>query len=216
MRSVDQLAFALLAFTSLLAIVNPLSAVPLFLAVTAGYDPVHRRRTLRVAVATSVAVLVAFGLLGTWILRFFGITTDAFRIAGGFLFIGVGSDMLAARRARNKTTRTEEEDAELQEEVGIIPLAIPTLAGPGAMTTVITLTAQAPTLATQVSVYGAIVVVMAIAWIVLTLSPALLRRFGRTGLNVMTRIMGLIVMVVGVQFVIDGVRTLLMELVRAR
>ena len=211
----EQLAFALLALTSLLAIVNPLSAVPLFLAVTAGYDAAHRRATLRTAVTTSIAVLVVFGVLGTWILRFFGITTDAFRIAGGILFVGIGSDMLAARRARNKTTRTEEEDAELQEEVGIIPLGIPTLAGPGAMTTVITLTAQADTALTKGAVYLAIVAVMLLAWAVLSAAPMLLRRFGRTGLNVMTRVMGLIVMVIGVQFVIDGARAVALGILRA-
>jgi multiple antibiotic resistance protein len=202
----DLAAFALLAFTSLLAIVNPLSAVPLYLAVTAGYDPAHRRRTLRLAVLTAIGILVAFGVLGTWILTFFGITTDAFRIAGGILFVGVGSDMLAARRARNKTTAAEEEEAELQDEVGIIPLGMPTLAGPGAMTTVITLVAQPGPLAQRALVFGAIVAVMLLAWLVLSVAPALLRRFGRTGLNVMTRVMGLIVMVIGVQFVIDGVR----------
>ena len=209
-------AFALLAFTSLLAIVNPLSAVPLYLAVTAGYTAEHRRRTLRLAVTTAIGILIAFGVLGTWILTFFGITTDAFRIAGGILFIGVGSDMLAARRARNKTTPAEEEDAELQEEVGIIPLGMPTLAGPGAMTTVITLTAQAGPLGRRAWVYVAIVGVMLLSWAVLSVAPALLRRFGRTGLNVMTRVMGLIVMVIGVQFVIDGVSAVAGALLQRR
>ena len=209
-------AFALLAFTTLLAIVNPLSAVPLYLAVTAGYDAAHRKRTLRLAVATAIGILVAFGVLGTWILTFFGITTDAFRIAGGILFVGVGSDMLAARRPRNKTTADEEEEAELQDEVGIIPLGMPTLAGPGAMTTVITLTAQAGPLVRRAWVYVAIVGVMLVAWAVLSVAPMLLRRFGRTGLNVMTRVMGLIVMVIGVQFVIDGVSAVAGALLRGR
>ncbi|HZF67411.1 MAG TPA: MarC family protein [Gemmatirosa sp.] len=212
----DLAAFALLAFTSLLAIVNPLSAVPLYLAVTAGYDAGHRRRTLRLAVLTAIGILVAFGVLGTWILTFFGITTDAFRIAGGILFIGVGSDMLAARRARNKTTAAEEEEAELQDEVGIIPLGMPTLAGPGAMTTVITLVAQPGPLLRRGLVFVAIVAVMLLSWAVLSVAPTLLRRFGRTGLNVMTRVMGLIVMVIGVQFVIDGVRAVAVGILRAR
>jgi multiple antibiotic resistance protein len=211
----DQLAFALLAFTSLLAIVNPLSAVPLFLATTAHYDARHRRATLQLAVATAVAVLVVFGALGTWILGFFGVTTDAFRIAGGILFVGIGSDMLAARRSRAKTTETEDEEAEVQSEVGIIPLGIPTLAGPGAITTVITLTAQADTPIEHASVFVAIVLVLGASWAVLSLAPAILRRFGRTGLNVMTRIMGLIVMVVGVQFVIDGVRAIVVDVLRS-
>jgi multiple antibiotic resistance protein len=204
--SAQDLAFALLAFTSLLAIVNPLSAVPLFLATTAHYDARHRRATLQIAVATAVAVLVVFAAVGTWILRFFGVTTDAFRIAGGILFFGVGSDMLAARRSRAKTTETEDVEAELQTEVGVIPLGLPTLAGPGAITTVITLTAQAATPTRRASVFVAIVLVLAASWAVLAVAPAMLRRLGHTGLNVMTRIMGLLIMVLGVQFVLDGVR----------
>src|SRR5215203_152000 len=122
----DYAAFTLLAFTSLLAIVNPISAVPLYLAVTAEYDAAHRRRTLRLAVITAIVVLVGFGALGTFILRFFGVTTDAFRIAGGILFLGIGSDMLAARRSRAKTTNEEDVEAGQRDEVGIIPLGIPT------------------------------------------------------------------------------------------
>jgi len=214
MPSSDQIAFALLVFSSLLAIVNPLSAVPLYLAVTSGYSTEHRRATLRLAIATGIAMLVAFGFLGTWILRFFGITTDAFRIAGGILFLGIGMDMLAARRSRVKTTESEDEEAETRAEVGIIPLGIPTLAGPGAITTVITLTAQSDATWQRVVISAAIIAVMLVSWIVLAVAPMLLRRFGTTGLNVMTRIMGLLVMVVGVQFIIDGVRAIIIGVLR--
>ena len=113
--------------------------------------------------------------------------------------------MLQARRSRVKTTETEEVEAGSRSDVGVIPLGIPTLAGPGAITTVITLNAQAQSVWQRASIYLAIVLVMLIAWAVLAVAPALLRRFGRMGLNVMTRLMGLLVMVVGVQFVIDGV-----------
>ena len=200
------LAFLLLCFTSLLAIVNPLGAIPLFLTLTAGYDARHRTATIRTAIVTAAAVMIVFGLLGTLILKFFGITTAAFRITGGVLFLGIGSDMLQAERSRGKTTQAEEMEAELRSDVGIIPLGLPSLAGPGAITTVITLDAQAPDWAHRTMVYVAIVLVIAICWGALQVAPRLVRRFGRTGLNVMTRIMGLIAMVIGVQFIIDGVR----------
>lgn len=200
------LAFLLLCFTSLLAIVNPLGAIPLFLTLTAGYDPRHRAATIRTAIITALAVMVVFGLLGTFILKFFGITTAAFRITGGVLFLGIGSDMLQAERSRGKTTQAEELEAGLRTEVGIIPLGLPSLAGPGAITTVITLDAQATDYLHRGMVYVAIVAVVAICWAALHVAPRLVRRFGRTGLNVMTRIMGLIAMVIGVQFIIDGVR----------
>ena len=198
--------FLLLALTSMLAIVNPLSAVPLFLTITAGYAPARRRQMLHAALLTSVAVLFAFGLLGTFILQFFGITTNAFRLTGGILFLGIGSDMLQAKRSRAKTTEDEDIEAEAREDVGVIPLGMPTLAGPGAITTVITLEAQARTPAQSAMIYVAILAVLAASWAVLSIAPLLFRRFGRTGLNVMTRIMGLIVMVIGMQFLIDGVR----------
>lgn len=208
-------AFAVLAFTSLLAIVNPLSAVPLYVAATAELDARQRASTLRLALATAVVALVLFGLLGTYILRFFGITTYAFRIAGGLIFLGIGYDMLNARRASERGGVTEEEAAAQKTQMGIIPLGIPTLAGPGAFTTIITLTAQAETRWALSSVYAAIFVVMGISGVVLAVAPSIARRVGRNGMNVMTRLMGLIVMVVGVQFIIEGVRTVALDILRA-
>jgi multiple antibiotic resistance protein len=205
-------AFTTLAFTSLLAIVNPLSAVPLYVAATADLTARQRASTLRIAVATGIAALVLFGLAGTYILRFFGITTYAFRIAGGLIFLGIGNDMLNARRSGSKMTAGEEQEAELKQDIGIIPLGIPTLAGPGSITTVITLTAQADTRWQLAGLYASIVAVMALSWAVLAVAPRIVRRVGRTGMNVMTRLMGLLVMVVGVQFIIEGVRTVAVEI----
>ncbi len=207
-------AFTTLAFTSLLAIVNPLSAVPLYVTATSDLDDKQRASTLRLAVATGIIALVAFGLAGTYILRFFGITTYAFRIAGGIIFLGIGSDMLKARRSRDRTSRGEQEAAEQKAEVGIIPLGIPTLAGPGSITTVITLTAQADTRMELVGLYGAIVAVMVLSWMVLAVAPFIVQRVGRTGMNVMTRLMGLLIMVIGVQFIIEGVRTVALDIMR--
>lgn len=208
------IAFTTLAFTSLLAIVNPLSAVPLYVTSTAELNHQQRASTLRIAVATGIIALVAFGLAGTYILRFFGITTYAFRIAGGLIFLGIGNDMLKARRSRDRTSRSEQEAAEQKSEVGIIPLGIPTLAGPGSITTVITLTAQADSRVELVGLYGAIVAVMVLSWIVLAVSPFIVKRVGRTGMNVMTRLMGLLIMVIGVQFIIEGVRTVALDIMR--
>lgn len=207
------LQFAILALTSLLAIVNPLGAVPLFAALTSSYTPDHRRATLRRAIATGTAVLFVFAAAGTWILGFFGITRQAFQIAGGILFFAVGWDMLQARRSRVKTTEEEETESTTKEDVGIIPLGLPTLAGPGAITTVIALNGQAEALLDSLAVYIAIVLVMASSWVTLAAAPMLTRRLGRTGMNVMTRLMGLLVMVIGAQFVINGATTVVLEIV---
>ncbi|HEU4563836.1 MAG TPA: MarC family protein [Gemmatimonadaceae bacterium] len=199
-------AFALLVFSSLLAIVNPLSAIPLFVAATGDYDDLHRQAALRKAVVTAVLVLVAFALLGTWILRIFGITTDAFRVTGGLLFLGIGYDMMRAKRSRVRATKREEAEASHREDVGIIPLGIPTLAGPGAITTVVTLSTGAEYVWQRLIVLATIPVVMAASWMVLRLAPVLLQRLGTTGMNIFTRLMGLLVMVVGTQFVLTGAR----------
>ncbi|MGI9091049.1 MAG: MarC family protein [Gemmatimonadaceae bacterium] len=207
------IAFTTLAFTSLLAIVNPLSAVPLYVTATADQTDRQRAATLRLAVATGVIALVISGLAGTFILRFFGITTYAFRIAGGLIFLSIGTDMLNARRTGSKITASEEQEAEQKQDVGIIPLGIPTLAGPGSITTVITLTAQSGDSKWELAgLYGAIVAVMLVSWGLLAVAPFIVKRVGRTGMNVMTRLMGLLVMVVGVQFIIEGVRTVAVDI----
>lgn len=204
-------AFAVLVFSSLLAIVNPLGAIPFFITATEGYEQRHRASTLRLAIATGIVVLVVFGLLGTAILQFFGITTYAFRITGGILFFKIGSDMIEAKVSRERTTISERREAKGQAEIGIVPLGLPILAGPGSISTIITLGAQADTKWQMGAVYGSIFAVMLICWAVLAVAPRVFRRMGQTGINVMTRLMGLLAMVIGVQFVIDGVRTVVTE-----
>ena len=211
----DLPAFALLCFTSLLAIINPLSATPMYLALTQGYAPERRRSTLHSAILTAFLVLVVFALLGGYIFQVFGITLDAFRIAGGIIFFGIGMDMLQAKRSRVKATEAEEAEAVTREAVGITPLGIPMITGPGAITTVMVLMTQANTPVRVGVVFAAVAAVLAISYAVLSAAPQILRFFGQTGLNVMTRIMGLLVTVIGVQFVVDGARPILIGVLRA-
>jgi multiple antibiotic resistance protein len=210
----DLTAFALLCLTSLLAIINPLSATPMYLALTEGYTRDHQRRTIRSAVITAFLVLMVFAFLGGTIFQLFGITINAFRVAGGILFFGIGMDMLQAKRARGKTTEEEEEEGRQKEDVGITPLGIPMITGPGAITTVMVLMTQATTLSRVAIVFGAVTVVLAVTWVVLSAAPRLVRFFGQTGLNVMTRIMGLLVTVIAVQYIMDGIRPYLVDLLR--
>jgi multiple antibiotic resistance protein len=208
----DLFGFALLAFSSILVMVDPVAAVPIYVANTATYSPQHRAAVLRRALVTAFVVLTGFGLLGTFIFRVFGITTEAFRITGGIILFGIGWEMLQARRSRTRTTQEEEAEGETKDDVGIIPLGIPLLAGPGAITTVITLLAQADTTLERVAVYVVIVVVLLISWAVLGVAPLVVRRLGTTGINVIERIMGLIVMVIGVQFVVDGIEQVVIQI----
>jgi multiple antibiotic resistance protein len=199
-------AFALLCISSLLAIVNPLAAAPVYLVLTGGYTPAHRRRTLRTAVLTSLVILTLFALLGGTIFQFFGITMDAFRITGGILVFAIGLDMLQAKRSRVKATAEEEEEGLMKDDVGVTPLGVPMIVGPGAITTVMVLMTQAVTTPHVVVVFASILVVLGSIYASLRAAPRLIALFGRTGLNVMTRLMGLLVAVIGVQFVLDGSR----------
>jgi multiple antibiotic resistance protein len=191
------------------------AAVPIYIANTASYSPAHRAAVLRRALLTAFIVLTGFGLQGTFIFRVFGITTEAFRITGGIILFGIGWEMLQARRSRTRTTQEEEEEGGLKDDVGIIPLGIPLLAGPGAITTVITLLAQAGTTPRRIAVYVSIAVVLLVTWMVLGVAPLVVRRLGTTGMNVIERIMGLIVMVIGVQFVVDGIREVVLQIAAA-
>ncbi len=203
----DDLTFGIVAFTSLLVVYNPLSAMPMFASLTADDSRRERFRTAAVGVLTSVLVMIVFTFAGFAILRFFGITTEAFQITAGVIFFGIGSDMLSARRSRVKTTRREQDEAAGRDNLAIIPLGLPTLAGPGTIVTVITLAGQAVNPVQLASVYGAALLVGAVTLPCLMLAPTLLGALGRTGLNVVTRLMGLLVMVVGVQLAINGLST---------
>jgi multiple antibiotic resistance protein len=201
----EYLRFGTVAFTSLLAILNPLSTVPMYAALTAHMDAKRRSGTLRRAIITAWIVMMSFAIAGRYILRFFGITTHAFQIAGGIIFFAIGWDMLQARRSRVKTTAEEETEYAAKEDIAIIPLGMPSLAGPGTITTVIALDSQAQTWGESIGIWVSILLVALIAWIVLAAAPFVLRRLGQTGMNIFTRVMGLLVMVVGAQFVINGV-----------
>ncbi len=200
----DDLAFAVIAFTSLLVVYNPVSAMPIFVSLTEEDSNRDRRITAVIGVVASVVVMVAFGAAGPAILTFFGITTEAFQIAAGIIFFGVGTDMLQAKRSRLKTTRQEQDEAAQRNTTAIIPLGLPTLSGPGTIVTMIALTGEAANAVQIVSVHVAAVLVGGVTLPLLLLAPTLLGALGRTTLNVVVRIMGLLVMVVGVQFVIDG------------
>jgi multiple antibiotic resistance protein len=201
----ESLGFGVFAFTSLLSIVNPLAAVPIYVAMTSNYDARQRRVTVRRASITGLVILVAFTAFGPLILRFFGITTEAFQIAGGIIFFGIGWDMLHARGSETKTTAAEQTAGADKQDIGIIPLGLPTLVGPGAITTVIALNGQAGSVTDIAFIYIAIVIVMLVSAGLLAAAPFVTRRVGTTGMNLMTRLMGLIVMVVGAQFEINGI-----------
>ncbi|UJR83933.1 MarC family protein [Sandaracinus amylolyticus] len=191
-------AFGALCVSSLFTVIDPIGVAPVFASMTARSDARARRRVALRACLAALAVLAVFATSGSALLRLFGVTIEAFRIGGGILFVMLGLSML--RGGDHATT-----GASTPEDPSIVPLGIPLIGGPGAMTTVMVLVGQAESVTHVAALAGALVVVLALTWVVLAAAPALLARFGATGTALTTRIMGLVVLVIGVQFVIDRV-----------
>ncbi|MGH7515553.1 MAG: MarC family protein [Gemmatimonadales bacterium] len=197
--------FALVTFTSVLFIVDPVAAIPTYLVITQQESPTERRRTARRACIAMTVLLVVFGATGTMLFRAFGITLAAFRTAGGLILWYVAMDMLHGER-RTQEGRDELYEGQIKEDVALTPLAIPMLAGPGAIATAIVLAGQAHGAAQSAVVYASIILTGLISYVSLRLGEPLLGRLGKTGIRVVTRIMGLILAAVAVQFVFSGVR----------
>ena len=201
----DVTQFAVLALTSVLFIVNPIAVIPTYLVITQKETPKQRARTARRACIAAMCILIAFAMGGRRIFNVFGITIDAFRIAGGFILWVVAMDMLHGQR-RTQESQTDIAEGSAKEDVALTPLGMPMLAGPGSISTVMVLSGEATSVPEYVAVYASIVVTMAIAWIVLRVGERLVMRIGETSIRVMTRIMGLLLAAIAVQFVITGAR----------
>ncbi len=202
----DELArFALVTFTSVLFIVDPIAAIPTYLVITQNETPLERQRTARRACIAMTVLLILFAATGTLLFRAFGITLAAFRTAGGLILWFVAIDMLRGER-RTQEGREEVVEGQAKEDVALTPLAIPMLAGPGAISTVIVIAGQARGAGQTLVVYAAIVVTGVISFFSLRLGEPLLVRLGKTGIRVVTRVMGLILAAVAVQFVFSGIK----------
>jgi multiple antibiotic resistance protein len=199
------LQFALITFTSVLFIVDPIAVIPTYLVITRDESPQQRASTARRACIAAAVLLGVFGLAGRLIFEAFGITLPAFRIAGGLILWLVAMDMLRSQRSTQETPAEIIEGQE-KEDVAMTPLAVPMLAGPGAISTVMVLSGQARTPARAVTVYVAIVLTALVCWIVLRAADRLVAQLGRTGIQIASRIMGLMLAAVAVQFVITGVK----------
>jgi len=196
--------FALLCLTSFFTLINPLGAMPVFMTLTAGLSPGQRLKTARKASLVSLFTLVLFALSGQLLFRFFNISADSFRIVGGVIFFIMGMDMLQARLGRVKVG--DDEVKAYVEDISITPLAIPMICGPGAMTNAIVLMEDAHSLALKLILFAAMTLVMLLTYLILHSANRLIELLGETGNKVMMRIMGLIVMVIAVEFFFAGLR----------
>ena len=200
--------FMFLAFSSLFSIINPISAAPIFVSLTDGPGFDRRKSAWRTSLSAGVA-LALFALAGGAIFAFFGITVAAFQIAGGILFTLMSIQPLLSDKAEVM------EDSPNQMDPSIVPLGIPLIAGPGAISTVMVLVGQARDTFHRVALGGAIALNIVLTLLVLLVSPWIVRKMGATGQRIVAKIMGLITAVIGVQFIINGSTTVVMEILRA-
>jgi multiple antibiotic resistance protein len=200
--------FSVLALSSIFFLVDPFAALPTFLAVTAGSDEARRRRMAWKASLTALIFLSGFAIGGQYIFRMFGITLPAFEIAGGIILLLIGLDMLEAKRSATQESSEEASEAASKEDAGIVPLGIPMLAGPGAITSVMVLVGQAQTKWQMAAILVSIFVTAVVCYLVLGNSDRVARKLGETGIRILVRIMGLLLVALAVQYFVNGIADL--------
>ena len=193
---------------SLIVVVEPLGAAPLFLSLTHDQTTAQRNHIAQRAIVAVFLILLISALIGKLLLELFGISLASFKVAGGVLFLFMGLEMVNAQPSRTRQTPEEAEEAEHRTDIAIVPMALPQLAGPGAIGSVILLAQRGPFFPHILWVTLVITVVCFTAWLCLRLAVPMGKALGKTGLNIMTRVMGLIVVAVAVEFMIGGIKTL--------
>jgi multiple antibiotic resistance protein len=208
MRMEEMLQFWLVAISSIFFIVDPMAAIPSFLVMTAADNEAKRRRMARQAAWTCFLVLSIFSLAGSLIFKFFGITLPAFKIAGGLILFLVAMEMLQARRSGTQEVTEERVEGTEKEEIGVTPLGIPMLAGPGAISTVMVLMGQSRDWWQVIPVFVAIGVTALASYFVLAGANRVRRLLGEIGIRILMRLMGLVLTAIAVQFVLNGLTDL--------
>jgi len=199
-----------LYFTSLFTILNPLGIMPIFMTMTGELSAKERRQTARKSVFIAFIILLAFTFSGQILFNFFGISVHSFRIVGGIIFFLVGFDMLQARLGKTKVT--PEEVKSYVTDISVTPLAIPMITGPGAITNSIVLMQDSDTIIKKVILIGIITIIFILIYVILASSTKIIKVLGETGNKVLMRLMGLIVMVIAVEFFFAGLKPILQEI----
>ncbi|MDD3857527.1 MAG: MarC family protein [Methanoculleus sp.] len=212
---VDLLSFALLSFSSILIVVNPLAATLIFVSLTGTMDQAAKLKVARDATWFALVTLLLFTFAGGWILQLFGISIEAFRIAGGVLLFGIGMDMIYAKTSRTKMTATEKYEGQDADDIAVMPLAIPMIAGPGAITSVIVLMNEAMdtngamnmNIAALAIVPLAAVTAIGLTYYMMRNADVIVRRIGQREYRAANRLMGMLLVAIAVQFILIGIKT---------
>ena len=209
----NEIAELLKLTIALLAIVDPIAGIPMFLSATAGDSQESRKRTSRVVALTVFCVLGVSALIGTEILKFFGISIPSFLIGGGILLLMLAISMLQAQDSRIRQTPDEVEEAAEKDAVAVVPLGIPLLAGPGAISTMIIATHKAPGFVHHLYLLIPAAIIALLVWATFAAATRISDRLGKTGMNIITRVMGLIIAAIAVEYIYRGLIELFPKLV---
>ncbi|QTD38699.1 NAAT family transporter [Polaribacter batillariae] len=207
------IAFGILSFTSFFTLINPFGTMPIFMTMTADLDASHRTKTARKASIVSFITIIIFAFSGQLLFNFFGISVNSFRVVGGVIFFLMGMDMLQARLGKVKLKESEVKT--YVNDISVTPLAIPMICGPGALTNAIVMMEDADSIEKKAILIFAVFVVILLTYIILYSSSKIIKILGQTGINVMMRLMGLIVMVIAVEFFFSGLKPILLDIFKA-
>ena len=204
----DVLSFALLSLSSIIIIVNPLGATLIYVSLTSSMDQNTRNSIAKDSCRFALLILLIVALIGTWVLQVFGISLEAFRIAGGILLFGIGMEMVYAKTSRTKLTATEKYESRDTEDISVMPLAVPMIAGPGAITTTIVLMNEASVITPVaiVIVLFSILISIVITYYMMRNSDYIMKKIGQREYRAINRLMGMLLIAIAVQFVINGIR----------
>lgn len=205
-------AFGILSFTSFFTLINPFGTMPIFLTMTADLDSQQRTRTAKKASLVSFITIVLFAFSGQVLFNFFGISVHSFRIVGGVIFFLMGMDMLQARLGKVKVKDSEVKS--YVNDISVTPLAIPMICGPGALTNAIVMMEDANSIGKKITLIVTVILVMLLTYLILYSSSKIIKIIGQTGINVMMRLMGLIVMVIAVEFFFAGLKPIILDIMK--
>jgi multiple antibiotic resistance protein len=206
----EVITFGILSFTSFFTLINPFGTMPIFMTMTADLDKNHRTKTARKAAVVSFITIIVFAFSGQILFNFFGISVNSFRVVGGVIFFLMGMDMLQARLGKVKLK--ESEIKTYVDDISVTPLAIPMICGPGAMTNAIVMMEDADSIEKKIALILAAFVVILCTYLILYSASKIIKTLGQTGINVMMRLMGLIVMVIAVEFFFTGLKPILIDI----
>jgi len=206
---------AILIFTSFFTLINPLGTMPIFMSMTASLSREKRKKTAKKATLVAFFTILAFAFSGQILFNFFGISVDSFRIVGGVIFFTMGWDMLQARLGNIKHTDDEDKIDAYVEDISITPLAIPMICGPGAITNAIILMEDATEVSQKILLISVIAFVLLLTYLILVGASRITDKLGETGNKVMMRLMGLIVMVIAVEFFFSGLKPIILDIMNS-